>query len=62
MKTNRSTPTRFAPVILLCLFCGGCATYKQSSLTPDGMNYTISVDHKTGDQTSYFGLTWNLKP
>lgn len=47
----------------LALFsCIGCETYKRQAWTPDGFNYTVSRDRKTGDQTDYFGATWNLKP
>jgi hypothetical protein len=48
----------------VCLACclSGCGTYKQSAWTPDGLNYTISVDHKTGALSSYVGVNWSLKP
>jgi len=39
-----------------------CAAYSASPYTPDGFNYTVAIDHRTGDQSSYVGLTWNLKP
>lgn len=47
----------------------GCAAmkdaheaYKNSGpLTPDGFNYTMERDRKTGDFSDYVGLTWSLK-
>jgi len=35
--------------------------YKKQSWTPDGFNYTLSRDRRSGDQTDYFGLNWSLK-
>ena len=40
----------------------GCATYRESPLTPEGFNYTLQRDRQTGDISDYFGLSWNLKP
>jgi len=34
-----------------------CAAYSASPYTPDGFNYTVAIDHRTGDQSSYVGLT-----
>lgn len=47
---------------LLALITTGCQTYKESRWTPEGFNYTLQRDRKTGDQSDYFGLSWNLKP
>lgn len=53
---------RLIIIAVALLLAAGCASYKQSSLTPDGFNYTVAVDHKTADTSSYVGFTWNLKP
>lgn len=49
-------------LLLLAAALTGCAAYKESPWTPDGVNYTLSRDRQTGDLTDYFGVTWNLKP
>lgn len=48
-------------MLLLCLILNGCAAYNNSSLTPDGFNYTLSRDRQSGDLTDYVGFTWSLK-
>lgn len=48
----------------LSLFTG-CAgfheKYKEQVWTPDGFNYTIQRDRRSGDLSDYWGLSWNLK-
>lgn len=41
-------------LILFILLLDGCAAM------PDSVNYTISIDHQTGDTTSYVGGSWNV--
>lgn len=43
-------------------FCAGCETYKKQAWTPDGLNYTLQRDRKTGEMSDYVGLSWSLKP
>ncbi len=53
---------RLCIAMILIPFLVGCAAYSRSRWTPDGFNYTVSRDRRTGDQTDYFGVSWNLKP
>jgi hypothetical protein len=47
--------------ILMALFTG-CASYSHTSrLFPDSVNYTLSRDRHTGQETDYFGVSWSLK-
>lgn len=49
-------------LLLALLFLGsGCAAYTAARWTPDSMNYTVQVDHQTGDTSSYVGASWSLK-
>ena len=52
-------------LVLLTLFCAalcGCETYSKQKWTPDSFNYTLQRDRTTGDQSDYWGMSWNLKP
>jgi hypothetical protein len=60
MNKNRKL---MAIVAILCVIAGGgCASYNNNPLTPDGLNYTLSRDRVSGELVDYVGLTWNLKP
>jgi hypothetical protein len=49
-------------LLLIPLLLSGCASYKEQVWTPDGFNWTLSRERKSGDIADYFGFTWNLKP
>lgn len=47
----------------------GCETYnkmadgykKTGNWAPNGFSYTLQRDRVSGNQSDYFGLSWNLK-
>lgn len=45
---------RLAGLLALMVLATGCRTL------PDSVEYTLGVDHRTGDTTSYFGGSWDL--
>lgn len=54
--------TMLVALVAIVTIGQGCAAYKESVLTPDGFNYTLQRDRHTGQQSDYFGLSWDLKP
>lgn len=44
--------------LMVAAMLSGCATGPQA---PDTWNYTVSVDHQTGETTSYMGVSGPLK-